>query len=347
MVHFVRAPAQEVLSVSRPTNEFGGLIAVTYPDSRLAGGRRDRRALTLIELLVVLAILAVLAGLLLCGVQKVRAGAAEAACKHNLRQIGQALHLFHSAHGTFPGSGGYRAPDRGIGWVVTDEDFYGKHATYGTFRIADGYGAASVRFGFPNPRKGPEDQLGSWPYSILPFLEEDDVYEKAVYSAPQPLFACPARTRGAAQMCPDYDPVNPGIAYDTAGINPWSKSDYNANGLIIQCNPHPLARIADITDGTATTILLGEKSMDPQNYFTGAWFWNEPAFVGCNSRTGSSIYRDEPGVPFPNNWGSAHPAGAEFLFVDGSVRMLRFGLSSSIVATLLTPDGGEEIANDV
>jgi len=63
--------------------------------------------------------------------------------------------------------------------------------------------------------------------------------------------------------------------------------------------------------------------------------------VGCNSRTGTSIYQDNPGVPFENNWGSAHAVGAEFLFVDGSVRMLKHNLSSTLVKALLTPNGGE------
>jgi prepilin-type processing-associated H-X9-DG protein len=208
------------------------------------------------------------------------------------------------------------------------------------------YAVTSVRFSLPDPHKAPRDQLGSWIYSILPFLGQDGAYQRLEYGAPLPLYACPARRTGAAQTCPVIDPVNPGITYDTAGINPWSRTDYNANGLLIQCNPHPMMTLNEVTDGTSTTVLAGEKSLDPRNYLTGAWFWNEPAFVGCNSRTGTSLYRDQPGVPYANNWGSAHPGGAGFLFVDGSVRALRFGLHSSAVEALLTPQGGDEAGND-
>ncbi len=64
-----------------------------------------RRAFTLIELLVVIAIIAVLIALLLPAVQAAREAARRAQCVNNMKQIGLALHNYHSVNDTFPPGG--------------------------------------------------------------------------------------------------------------------------------------------------------------------------------------------------------------------------------------------------
>ncbi len=67
--------------------------------------RAPRGGLTLVELLVVIAIIGLLVGLLLPAVQAAREAARRASCTNNLKQLGLALHNYHSVHNCFPGLG--------------------------------------------------------------------------------------------------------------------------------------------------------------------------------------------------------------------------------------------------
>ncbi|MFO0810179.1 MAG: DUF1559 domain-containing protein [Gemmataceae bacterium] len=274
--------------------------------------RPARFAFTLIETLVVLAIGSMLAGLLLAAVQRVRETANRARCSNHLKQIGLALIHHHDARGVLPSNGGWDGRQTiiakdGTPFFATTRDY---------LRPND------FVWGVGDPALRPQDQTGCWAFAILPFVEQEAAFRARSWWTPVALYACPSRRDAVAR--PAFDDE---YGYYRGGGWDWAKTDYAASAHVIANRPKCQA-LTDLSAGTSQSALCGEKSLDPKNYDTGTWYWDEPYFLGGSEGTmrfGRHVYRDEPGVEFRNSWGSAHARGANFAFADGSVRLVAFG----------------------
>jgi prepilin-type processing-associated H-X9-DG protein len=281
--------------------------------------------------LVVIAIIGVAVGILLPAVQRVREHALRNTCNNNLRQIGLGLLQFHDNYEVFPTNGGSWAPRQQI-LNTDDAPFEPSTTAFESSQIV------KIFYGVGDPTLSPSQQKGSWAYSILPYIEKDDIYQARKWTKGVSLYACPTRRSADPQVA-----VNDQYGVYDGGGWPWGKTDYAGNGMLIAMPPW---RLSKITDGTSRTILVGEKAMNLLAYNTGGWYRDEPFFLGGSLgtvRVGEFIVKDVAGVAYTTGWGAAHSAGAQFCFADGSVRLLHYDTPSWIVLALLTPAGQEAI----
>lgn len=195
-------------------------------------------------------------------------------------------------------------------------------------------------YGVGDPNKTPTTQTGSWAYAILPYIEQGSAYNARDWTQGVRGYACPSRRTANPQLA-----VNDEYGEYIGGGWLWGKTDYAANSWFVWGRPYCF-RFSRVTDGLSQTVLAGEKAVNSKAYNTGSWYYDEPYFLGGSYGTwrgGTLIVRDQPTVTYLQHWGAAHPGGALFAFIDGSVRLLSYSTPDSTMKALLTPRGGEVI----
>ncbi|WP_372721640.1 DUF1559 domain-containing protein [Novipirellula sp.] len=311
---------------------------------------RPRNAMTLIELIVVVVIIVILLAFSLPAVQHAREAMRRSQCQNNLKQMGLAIHNYHSSHRQIP-------------------DLYN-----GAFRASP-------------PTLVEEFHCHPWRTAILPQLEGGNVLlaldltlaasspeNQAVINIEMPVFVCPS-TSTPTDVVPDLNlwrdangvfsqPKGTAARTDYAAIvgmapssgyfnmtaadfGGWAEPKYSAGNQ----TTYPPRRFSDFSDGLSNTLLVGERSGRPDKHHAG-----EPvvpfsvsagkgdhhqAAWGVSTHVQQLVLLPAFAVNENNSHGlySFHDAGVNILMADGSVRLLSSSTEKAMLRSLITRAG--------
>jgi prepilin-type processing-associated H-X9-DG protein len=241
--------------------------------------------------------------------------------------------------------------------------------------------------GDPNRGFGME-QPGSWCFTILPFIEQQQVFDigkglavtpgtaaanavgdeqtpesfaalAQMVRTPVAAFNCPSR-RSALAYKHDNDTYFNSATPDVAGRSDYAGNTGNgnfcesggpdrpaysggdnyqywlddeiANGVTFQASEIGFSRIKD---GTSNTLFVAEKYMDALHYNDGIEKGdNENMYVGYNNDNFRNAFtppkQDAPNLQRTCDFGSAHAAGMNAVFCDGSVHLIPYSIDEQV-----------------
>jgi prepilin-type N-terminal cleavage/methylation domain-containing protein/prepilin-type processing-associated H-X9-DG protein len=315
----------------------------TNPPSKI---KHPKSGFTLVELLVVITIIGILIALLLPAVQAAREAARRIQCQNNLKQLGLALHNYHSQYNCFPAA---------------------EAITYET------------QCNSSNQCRGAPIYV-----VLLPYVEQGGLDSQYDYNSPlgwhdwvnfDPMGIRLRDQRLVVYQCPSDDRStqypSQRVYFAVVGGKKYSavsQSGYvYADGLF---GINRWKRFADISDGSSSTLAFGESVHGAFRQGSGpsgggvpdglpVMWWHGGAcapgcpygtqFLGTGYRStrnpiNSSILpmdlTKENNAPF----GSFHSGGAHFLFADGHVSFLLDTIHLPTYQEMSTIAGGEIIA---
>jgi type II secretory pathway pseudopilin PulG len=261
---------------------------------------------------VVIAIIGILVALLLPAIQAAREAARRSQCLNNLKQIGIAYQNYHDTHGWFP--------------------FTGNNCNNpgGSNNFSAGAG---------------NTHCYSWPFHLLPFIEEQPLYDLGVEAAnysqlrksPVATYYCP--TRRSVKLYKNYAKCDYAVS---RGSGDNGIAVRQANGLCW----------SSIVDGTSNTLLASEARVhnlyinsggccsDNEDAYASGW---ADDVVRMGTRPPEPDARDSstPDRSVDNQFGSLHPGAVNAVLIDGSVRTVTYDVNATLFRYFCIRNDGE------
>jgi prepilin-type N-terminal cleavage/methylation domain-containing protein/prepilin-type processing-associated H-X9-DG protein len=331
---------------------------------------KARSAFTLVEVLVVIAIIGVLVALLLPAIQQARETARQAQCRSNLKQMGLALHNYHGSHGAFPpgvvsklanpewvlpaGNCTAAPDDFGPGW-----SFFARMLPYLEQAAVHSSINFNLRLDHPANAAARTSVVGTYrcPGDFGPSLI-------SVYDCGAP----PSANNTPTVLT---DAASTSYVGSLGGAKTGGDPDYGCyehqpfNGIF---HRNVAIRSSDISDGLSTTVGIAERH---SGFVRSAWAGIVPGqealynfdarplpynpqlppcqnwrstIVAVVAHSRQSSMNDPTGSP--GGFYSPHRVNSNFLFMDGSVRVLTARIPREVMWALCTRNNQELISLD-
>jgi prepilin-type N-terminal cleavage/methylation domain-containing protein len=322
--------------------------------------RFSRSGFTLVELLVVIAIIGTLVALLLPAVQGAREAARKASCSNNVKNLALACIQYHDNLNSFPSgwmvyldpTSGQPIPySEGWGWGALLLPYLEQKPLHRDLAVTALRADLVLAGGNPNPQLATPiaiQRLIETPLSVYKCPSDTGFTGRGQVTGPR---AFGGSGMGASQGVAAGGSFAQGVS-NYLGVSGHRRVTLNMkNTGIFYGNSY--VRMADVTDGTSNTAMLGER--DSQYCQSGTWVGTTNSGARDSFDASMVTGYDQPKLNAPpdpissatlgptlcgEGFSSLHVGGALFAFADGSVRYVNNGINHYYINTTRDPYAG-------
>jgi len=339
---------------------------------------------TLVELLVVIAIIGILVALLLPAVQAARESARRLECQNKVKQLGLAMHNHVSALRVFPTGGAVAWPElqdylsdsqtsnnptgkpngpakQGLSWLFQLLPYLEENAVH-DIRTQTQIEQTPIALYFCPSRRAPTQHP-----SIRTWLNDYAAASPASTNAMQIMLGNGGFNSNEFWGNSDPWDFNDSPPYTHWGViirTPWDVLPDRRSPRVPNISPAQPIEFKRITDGTSNTLVAGEKRLRPARYLEGEWHddrgwsdgWDPDTIrfaaypiapdANCDSSLGPVCQQSPELDRFGLMFGSAHSAGINAMFADGSIRVLSYDINRGILNSLAHRADGAIVSSE-